>query len=229
MYGPPASGPPTYGAPIYGTPGYGAAPPQPPANKRMSTAAIIAIVVGGVLALCCIGGVAIAAFSDPPKDGKDTTSAGQPAVGATQTTAGPAKTPPKAAASTFNLALGTPVTVTSGSGTVEVTVTAAKWQAAGCKGGMGPDDSYLVVDVTVKITSGSESINPLFFDFVTSGGNTVNSVSGMFAGCKDLGSGNGFPAGTVRSGQLVYDAPRGAGVVQYSHSFRQAGSWVIPA
>lgn len=136
-----------------------------------------------------------------------------------------------AKANTFNQPIGTTIIAAGPEGTTEVTVTAAKRQKTACKPNSfnRPETGwYVVIDVTVKVTSGTAPINPLYFSYVDAGNSEV--AGAIFASCKDLGSGSDFPAGTVRSGQLAYDVAAGPGTLTWSGVLGgQRGSWVIPA
>jgi hypothetical protein len=63
QYGDPQYGAPQHGAPQYGAPQYGA---PPPVRKKSSALKIVLIVVG-VIAVLCVGGVAIVAFAAKDK------------------------------------------------------------------------------------------------------------------------------------------------------------------
>ncbi|GGM53172.1 DUF4352 domain-containing protein [Dactylosporangium sucinum] len=109
---PPGFHPPTSGFPA--PPPFPPPPPGPPKKKGLSAGAIVGIVLGSVVALCCVVGVIFAAVSDPPKKntadeqpapaasnaaGSGAPASGAPASAAT-TPAKPAKTSDVAAAGT---------------------------------------------------------------------------------------------------------------------------------
>jgi hypothetical protein len=160
----------------------------------------------------------------------DTTSTSSTPGTTGQAVAQPAQAQPTKA-NTFNQPIGTTIVARSSKGTTEVTVTASKRQKNACKPtslNKAESGAYVIIDVTVKITDGVGSINPLYFAYVDAGGTTISEA--IFASCKDLGSGNDFPAGTVRSGQLAYDVATGPGTLSWSGVLGgQLGSWTIPA
>ncbi|WP_432834026.1 DUF4352 domain-containing protein [Dactylosporangium sp. CA-092794] len=110
---PPSYHPPTGGFPATG-PLPAPYPPQPPKKKGLSTGAIIGIVIGGIVAVCCLGGIIVAATSDSGKKpgsqaadqetaaaqpgGNTTQPAGNTAVAPKATTGAPVKTSNVAAA-----------------------------------------------------------------------------------------------------------------------------------
>jgi hypothetical protein len=193
--------------------------PVGPPKKKRGLGLIIGIVIGAVL-LCGIGMVIVA-----------TAGTNKPA---TLTTAAPGTAPAPAKAepskvSTRNAPLGAILSVGLPQGTVEVLVSAVSKPSIGCDGKEHAKFTWVVIDVTVTVTKGTGSINPLFFKFIDSSGNKAEDFAGMFAGCRPLDSGNNMPAGTKRAGQLVYDLKVTTGTLEYGNGMGDAyGSWLIP-
>ncbi|MBM2622746.1 hypothetical protein JIG36_45325 [Actinoplanes sp. LDG1-06] len=72
--------------------------------------------------------------------------------------------------------------------------------------------------MTIAVTEGSASMNPLHFEWVGDNGITADSISGAFSGCakNNLSSANGVRAGQKRAGQIVFDVPSAKGAVEFS-------------
>ncbi len=200
---PVVSGPPQQ----YGPPPAGFYPPQPP-PKKSNTGKIILGVVGGLLGLCVLGSVISAVAGD------DSGTTGTPPKAQAADTGQPAGKPgdepaPKKEAekSTFNVAVGSTLTLDEGGGVQDWTLVSAKYRKS-C-GGLGDAEKggFLIVDVRVTQKEGTGSVNPLFFNYVSDDGTTQDSLSGAFSGCEkdSLDATNSLRAGQKRSGQVVFD------------------------
>ena len=226
------------GAPVYPTsalppPAY--ANPAPTSNKK--TLIILFSVIGGVvLLLCClVGGGALLyrAVSADTVTGPRANPTNQPSIveptrSAPRTTA--ATTAP--AGRTTNLALGQAATFSDSDGRWTVAITSREWRDTNCDDSSffpDPDGRLLVVDVVFEVLAGEASINPLYFDYKDSAGRSGDFS--FFSGCDepDLESDNNLPAGTRRTGKLVFDVTGGqTGTVEYSMPISDVqGSWKI--
>ncbi len=123
---------------------------------------------------------------------------------------------------------GDKLIINDADGTIEITVGNFRTRNAACNEIMpGPKKGmFMIADVTAEITKGTGSINPFYFSWVAEDGTEENGIGGAFSGCgKLMTSGNNLPAGSKRSGQLIFDVKDQNGVVEYKHRFRTAGSW----
>lgn len=225
---------PNYGGYQLGNAPYGdAAPAVPPApKKKNNTLRVIGAMAAIIGVICCggaIGSVFLNTGDSADKQGaavvtSSAAPAGKPTTAAPAAPAAEETEENTPGGETFNLRLGTTITTTTDEGTLEVTLSKSKIKSprtTACKEYMSkPDAYYIVVDVRVKITKGTGSINPLYFTYVAPDGTTAEAISGMFAGCgKALDSGNDLRAGTLRSGQLVFDASAKTGSIEFGGSF----------
>ncbi|MFG3679070.1 hypothetical protein ACGF5H_03055 [Micromonospora chalcea] len=232
-YPPPGGGqpyPPT-GAP-YPPPG---APFGPPAKKSNKNVWITIGIVAALLLLLCCGGGIFAVYSGVNKAQEVVDSPPTPSVtdgvpaqetptGAPTGTPQPGTTDDK----TFNMPAGDKLIINDADGTIEITVGNFRTRNAACNEIMpGPKKGmFMIADVTAEITKGTGSINPFYFSWVAEDGTEENGIGGAFSGCgKLMTSGNNLPAGSKRSGQLIFDVKDQNGVVEYKHRFRTAGSW----
>ncbi len=101
---------------------------------------------------------------------------------------------------------------------VEITITSAESKpTCGASARKPETGSYLVADVTVKVKSGTASVKATDFDFAsTAGGWPHRDIGPEFTGCGGTGLGtlDNIPAGTERTGRLVFDVS-GAGRIVY--------------
>ena len=212
------------------------AAPPPPAKQRKAWLPWALGALALVLLLGC-GGVAMAVVSasaDLAKvsdERRERTATSSPKPKPTRAPAPVVEDEPEPEP-TENLAAGQTLTVTQGGDTMQVRLANFTSRKSACDDFMPAPESgrFLVVDVSVTVVSGSGSINPLFFTFVTDGGETVNSMSGLFSGCgRPLGSGNDFSAGTKRAGQLVFDVNPVKGQIVYEGGLGSnvLGSWRV--
>ncbi|MEV0002557.1 hypothetical protein AB0H28_09750 [Micromonospora sp. NPDC050980] len=242
--------PPTSGAPYpppgqYPPPGggypAGPYPPPPPGQpfgpaKKSSKKVWITIgIVAVVLLLLCCGGGIFAVYSGAKKTQEAIDSVPTPGI----TYRNPVDDPPTGGTSappqpgttddeTFNMPAGDKLIVNDDDGTVEITVGNFRTKDAACREFMpGPKNGmFLIADVTAEVTKGTGSINPFFFTWKGADGTEESGIGGAFSGCgKLMTSGNNLPAGSKRSGQLIFDVKDRNGVVEYEHHLRTAGSW----
>ncbi|MER5608213.1 DUF4352 domain-containing protein [Micromonospora tulbaghiae] len=232
---------------------------EPAAPKKRYNGLVVGLVVSGVALLACCGGLSAIVGGESETQrvsggGVVVTTTAAPTTAA-PTTAAPTTAAPTTAAPTTaapeptevapepepsdddvsGKPLGTTLIHTTLDGEVEITVTRSKKYPKARKSACdsyspGPDEGYyLVLDVKVKVVSGTGSINPLYFKFVDNDGYEASTISGAFSGCgKSLGSGNNLRAGTKRAGQLVFDVASVKGEVVYSQPFRGlSGSWKV--
>ncbi|GAA3738027.1 hypothetical protein GCM10022379_04340 [Micromonospora maritima] len=187
-----------------------------------------------MLLLCCGGGIfAIYSGAKKTKEAIDTLPTpgvtysnpiGDTPTDGTSSTPQPGTTDDK----TFDMPAGDKLIVNDDEGTIEITVGNFRTKSAACREFMpGPKNgTFLIADVTAEVTKGTGSINPFFFTWKAADGTEENGIGGAFSGCgKLMTSGNNLPAGSKRSGQLIFDVKDQNGVVEYEHNLRTAGSW----
>ncbi|WP_242623979.1 DUF4352 domain-containing protein [Micromonospora kangleipakensis] len=234
-YPPPVSGggyspsgpyPPAPGQP------FGAPPPAAP-RSRKKVWLTIGIAAAVLLLLCCGGGI-FAIYAGAKKVEKATESLPTPAV-----TNAPVDEPSSGAADptpdadrttgeTFNMEPGDTLVIDDEDGTIQLTVDNFRTSAKACKTYMpGPEEGmYVIADVTAEVTKGTGSFNPFFFRWVGADGTEASGMGGALSGCgKLLPSGNDLPAGSKRTGQLIFDVKDKNGTVEYEHRLKTAGSW----
>jgi hypothetical protein len=240
-----APGQPPYapGQPPY-APGQPAYPNQTPASNRRPLL-IIGSLVAALLVLCCGGGAIVyVALKDRLPTGSPTTgpittappvdvpTGDQPTEGPTEPDPDPTTQPPQDG-ETFNMDVGDTVRVTERGDEWRVTVTNMQWRAEACGGLVPPDGQILVADVTFEVVEGKASINPLYFTWVGSDGESESTVSGLFTGCAQpsLQSGSNLDAGTTVSGKIAFDVTGSTtGVIMYEELLGgEIASWVAPA
>lgn len=241
---PPPSGPP---APYYGglTPGvpYGAAPyggvpagpPVPPPRGRRNTVVIVVCALAALLVLLCGGGAtAVVLMADrlaaeptpaPTRSGRPQRLA-EPVLPLPSVSPSPSRPPVLE-----NQKVGSTLVVADDEGTLEVTLASVKVLKKGCSGYAEKPESgtFLLAEVTLKVTDGLASVNPLYFAFVAPDGNTANAFDGALSDCdkRRLDASNNLRAGTVRKGQLVFDVKAKGQIVYQDSGGRTAGSWQI--
>ncbi|MEU7982142.1 DUF4352 domain-containing protein [Micromonospora sp. NPDC049081] len=231
-YPPPGGGyPPPPGAPV--PPGYPLGPP-PGGSSGKKVWIVIGIVVAVLVLLCC-GGIVVAAVvgGSRANEAADDWERSLPTPGATAAPTLPGGRPSAAPSSTgdetFNLKAGETLVISDDDGTIEITVRSFSTSTKGCRSFAPPPDKgmYLIADVTATVTKGTASINPFYFQWVADNGTTVNGLAGALSGCGGdmLDSGSSIPAGSKRSGAVVFDVADKKGVVEYQHRFEAAGSW----
>ncbi|MBM0229993.1 MULTISPECIES: DUF4352 domain-containing protein [Micromonospora] len=242
-YPPPVSGagypPPVSGAgyppsgpypPAPGQP-FGAPPGAAPRSKK-KVWVTLGIVAAVLLLLCCGGGI-LAIYAGAKKVEKAAESLPTPAVtnAPAEPSSGAADPTPDAdqtTGETFNMEPGDTLVIEDEDGTIQLTVDNFRTSAKACKTYMpGPDEGmYLIADVTAQVTKGTGSFNPFFFRWVGADGTEASGMGGALSGCgKLLPAGNDLPAGSKRTGQLIFDVKDKNGAVEYQHRLKTAGSW----
>ncbi|WP_089156534.1 hypothetical protein [Micromonospora sp. NBS 11-29] len=231
-------------APAEAYPGSGPYPPPapfgpPPRNSSRNVWLTVGLVVALLLVLCCGGGI-FAVYSGTKKAQREIGTLPTPGItfgGPTDSptygtpTDGPSTSTPQPGTTddeTFNMPAGDKLIINDDEGTIEITVGNFQTKKTACREFM-PDPKngmYLVADVTAEITKGTGSINPFYFSWKGTDGTRESGIAGAFSGCgKLMTSGNNLPAGSKRSGQLIFDVKDTNGVVEYQHRLRTAGSW----
>ncbi|SCL36465.1 protein of unknown function [Micromonospora pallida] len=220
-------------------------PPSKSSGGGGGKTALIGVAVVVVLVLlCCVGSIFVVLASDD--GGTQGTGIGQaptpgsqgaPLVrptdaqpfGATEpTTAAPEPTGSEQDGETFNMKAGDTLVITDDEGTVEITIDRFTTSNKGCRSfAPDPDEGmYLIADVTVRVTKGTASVNPFYFEWVGQDGKTANGLVGALSGCgSPLASGVDLRSGSKRTGTVVFDVADKKGVVEYQHNFEAAGSW----
>jgi hypothetical protein len=212
----------------YGAPPPGFYPPQTPPRKKGS-GKIIVLIVAVIAGLCLVGGVINAVTGGNTKAKSPGSSVKAPGVSGQ-----PAKEdePAEKLPSTFNVKLGTTLTIKDFEGTQEVTIKSAKTFKKGCES-FSPDPEqgvYVVLDVLVMAKAGTVSVNSLWFNWEGQDGTSANALSGAFSGCEknDLGTTNDLRPGQKRAGQVTFDASSAKGSVEYRQlGSDTAGSWKV--
>ncbi|MBM7086748.1 DUF4352 domain-containing protein [Micromonospora humidisoli] len=228
-YPPPGGGYP----PPPGGPGYPLGPAKPAGSSNKNVWIVVGLVVALVVLLCCGGIIALAvAGGDKADEAAGEFDPSPPTPGVTAAPGLPGDPPSAAPSSTdesFNLKAGQTLVISDNDGTIEITVRSFSTSTKGCRSYAPPPNKgfYLIADVTATVTKGTSSINPFYFQWVADDGTTVNGLAGAFSGCGGdlLDSGSGIPAGSKRSGSVVFDVADKNGVVEYQHKFKAAGSW----
>ncbi|WP_157562525.1 DUF4352 domain-containing protein [Micromonospora chokoriensis] len=217
---------------VTGASGYliSAPPPvQPNGSKR--SAVLVAVTAAVLTLLSCAGGiVAVVIGADPAST---TASVAPPSPDATRRV-----TPSRAAASpstspptngdTRGMSPGDTLIIDGDDGTVEITVTKFSSATKPCKShGQKPGEGmYVIADVTVAVTKGTVSTNPLFFQWVAADGTKTTAIGGAFSGCgKPMPASDDLTAGAKRTGSVVFDVHDTSGALEYQDQFQTAGSW----
>ncbi|MEV4655242.1 DUF4352 domain-containing protein [Micromonospora sp. NPDC049301] len=204
-------------------------PPPVPTKNSKKTVVVIAVTAAVLTLLCCAGGI-VAVVIGANRAANEVTEA-LPTPDVTRGVGQPRNASPAPAPSsgdTRNMAAGDTLVIDGDDGTIEITVTKFSSATKPCTSyGLKPDEGmYVIADVTVTVTSGTGSVNPLFFQWVAADGTETNAIAGAFSGCgKPMPAGNDLTAGTRRTGSVVFDVPDTNGVLEYQHEFETAGSW----
>jgi hypothetical protein len=201
-------------------------PPTAPTKKGMSTRKILLIVGAGLLALCCIGGIAVFAIGGSAvKKAADAAASATPAkpTAAPATTAA-ATTPADAGPKTMNI--GDTAQIAGGDGAAGTITVSAPANRKGALDGK----NYVVVTVDIACTSGSIAYNPLYFKLKDAGGVEYNT--GFFGGLGDELKSGDLPAGQKVHGTVGFEAPAAAlhgSLVELSNAGLQTiGYWKLP-
>ncbi|WP_406074836.1 DUF4352 domain-containing protein [Micromonospora sp. NBC_01638] len=217
---------------VPGVPGYPLLAPPPVQSKGAKKTVVVVAVTAAVLTLLsCAGGivaVVIGASRTAPTVSEALPTPDVPrGVGQPPATA-PSSTPPPIDDDTRNMSPGDTLVLDGDDGTVEITVTKFRSATKPCTSrGLKPDEGmYVIADVTVAVTKGTASSNPLFFHWVAADGTKTTAIGGALSGCgKPMPASNDLAAGTKRTGSVVFDVPDTSGALEYQHQFKTAGSW----
>lgn len=189
----------------------------PPAQTASAKRAVVAVAVSAaVFALLCSAGAIVAVVIGTTRGVEPSTTAASPSTSS------------PGIGDTRNMSPGDTLVVDGDKGTVEITVTKFRSATKPCKShGTKPDEGlYVIADVTVAVTRGTASTNPLSFHWVAADGTTSEAVGGAFSGCgKPIPTGKDLTAGTRRTGSVVFDVHDTSGALEYQHQFQTAGSW----
>ncbi|MET8525555.1 hypothetical protein [Micromonospora sp. NPDC005172] len=214
-----------------GGPGYPPTTPPVATKSSKKTVVVVAVTAAVLTLLCCAGGIVAVVFGANRAANEVTDALPTPGVtrgvGQPPATAAPS---PRAAdgGDTRDMSVGDTLVLDDSSGTVEITVTKFSTSAKPCTSyGLEPDEGmYVIADVTVAVTRGTGSANPLYFQWVAADGTETNAIAGAFSGCgKPIPAGNDLTAGTRRTGSVVFDVHDRSGVLEYQPRFATAGSW----
>ncbi|WP_422738204.1 DUF4352 domain-containing protein [Micromonospora sp. WMMD729] len=206
-------------------------PPPTPTATSQRTVVAVAVTTAVLALMFCAGGI-VAVVIGAKHAANEVTEAlptpgvtggvGQPAVGATPSPV------PSVAGVARTMSVGDTLVIDDNGGTVEITVTKFRTATKPCKSyGLKPDEGlFVIADVTVAVTKGTGSANPLFFQWVAADGTETNAVTGAFSGCgKPIPAGNDLAAGSRRTGSVVFDVHDTSGMLEYQHRFATAGFW----
>ena len=215
-----------------GGPGYPLTMPPPvPTKGSKKTVVAIAVTAAVLTLLFCAGGI-VAVVIGANRATNEVTDA-LPTPGVTRGVGQPPTTAPPSpqsstAGDTRNMSAGDTLVIDDNGGTIEITVTKFSTANKPCRSyGLKPDEGmFVIADVTVTVTKGTGSANPLYFQWVGADGTEANAIAGAFSGCgQPMPAGNDLTAGTKRTGSVVFDVHDTKGVLEYQHEFETAGSW----
>jgi hypothetical protein len=204
---------------ISGGPGYPIIAPPPTQSNRSKTSVVVVAVTAAVLTLLsCAGGIVAVVIG---------TNRATTHVSGAQASATPS-TSPTTHGDTREMSPGETLVVDGDGGTVEITVTKISSATKPCKShGLKPGAGlYVIADVTVAVTRGTASTNPLYFQWVAADGTKATAIGGALSGCgKPMPASDDLTAGTKRTGSVVFDVHDTAGALEYQDHFQTAGSW----
>ncbi|MET8089854.1 DUF4352 domain-containing protein [Micromonospora sp. NPDC005220] len=200
-----------------GGPGYPIiAPPPVQTDRSKKSAVVVAVTVAVFALLSCAGGIVAVVI------GANHASTTVSEAGATPST------PPPVDGDTRDMSPGDTLIVNSEAGTVEITVTKFSSATKPCKRqGLKPGEGmYVIADVTVAVTKGIASTNPLFFQWVAADGTKTTAIGGALSGCGEpMPASDDLTAGTRHTGSVVFDVHDTSGALEYQDQFETAGSW----
>ncbi|MEU4551060.1 DUF4352 domain-containing protein [Micromonospora violae] len=197
-------------------PGYPIIAAPPLRTERSKRSAVVVAVTAAVLTLLASAGGIVAVVIG--------TKSAATAVGEARTTASPSPVNND----TRDMSPGDTLVIDRDAGTVEITVTKFSSATKPCKShGLKPGGGvYVIADVTVAVTKGTASTNPLFFQWVAADGTKTTAIGGAFSGCgKPMAASDDLTAGTRRTGSVVFDVHNTSGALEYQDQFQTAGSW----
>ncbi|MGW5557641.1 hypothetical protein ACWER9_10510 [Micromonospora sp. NPDC003944] len=200
-----------------GGPGYPIiAPPAVQTDRSKKAAVVVAVSAAVLTLLSCAGGIVAVVI------GTKRTSTTVSEARATPSS------PPSVYGDTREMSPGDTLVVDGAAGTVEITVTKFSSATKPCKShGLKPGEGmYVIADVTVAVTRGTASTNPLYFQWVAADGSKTTAIGGAFSGCgKPMPAVDDLTAGTRRTGSVVFDVHDTSGALEYQDQFQTAGSW----
>jgi hypothetical protein len=209
-------------------------PPRYALVRKSNANRIAAVVVGGLLVLCC-GGIGLAALTDDTSTTTAPTAAtgtaGQEPTGDAEAGREPEAAPADDAGS-FNVPAGSRIVHRDGGGTVQAVMRSVRTHRKACNSiDVEPENGlFVVVDVIVSQTKGKGSVNPLDFTFVAEDGTSANALSAVFSGCDEPSlAAADLRAGQKRAGKIAFDASMRAGTLEWAPGglgSDTAGSWV---
>jgi hypothetical protein len=209
-------------------------PPRYALVRKSNANRIAAVVVGGLLVLCC-GGIGLAALTDDTSTTTAPTAAtgtaGQEPTGDAEAGREPEAAPADDAGS-FNVPAGSRIVHRDGGGTVQAVMRSVRTHRKACNSiDVEPENGlFVVVDVIVSQTKGKGSVNPLDFTFVAEDGTSANALSAVFWGCDEPSlAAADLRAGQKRAGKIAFDASMRAGTLEWAPGglgSDTAGSWV---
>jgi hypothetical protein len=209
-------------------------PPRYALVRKSNANRIAAVVVGGLLVLCC-GGIGLAALTDDTSTTTAPTAAtgtaGQEPTGDAEAGREPEAAPADEAGS-FNVPAGSRIVHRDGGGTVQAVMRSVRTHRKACNSiDVEPENGlFVVVDVIVSQTKGKGSVNPLDFTFVAEDGTSANALSAVFSGCDEPSlAAADLRAGQKRAGKIAFDASMRAGTLEWAPGglgSDTAGSWV---
>ncbi|MET7371076.1 hypothetical protein [Micromonospora arida] len=217
-----------------GGPGYPLTMPPPlPAKNSKKTVIIVAVTAAVLALLCCAGGITAVVIGANRAADEVSEAEALPTPDVTRGVGQPpASTPssarPSTTGETQNMSVGDTMVIDNTRGTIEITVTKFSKSTTACRAnGFKPSKGlYVIADVSVSVTMGTASTNPLYFRWIAADGTTTSPISGTLSGCGTaLPSGSGLTSGTTRTGNLVFNVADTNGVLEYRHEFRNAGTW----
>lgn len=198
-------------------PQYPAVPPQPfpavqPVKKGLGTAAIIAIVVGSLIALCCVGGTIIAVFGPDPADKPSAVAATEdepedmPAVKATETPAA-APSPTKAAEpdGPVTVKVGQAVDVKFMSAQTRVTIKSVKKAKSPNQFTQPKRGQFVAVMVDIFATKGQTDLGPSNFRLIAKDGTVYQSEFLVVGIDPQLDAMTTINEGQRKNGNVVFD------------------------
>nr|WTA68474.1 DUF4352 domain-containing protein [Micromonospora sp. NBC_00855] len=194
------------------------APPPAQTDRAKKSVVVVAVTAAVLTLLSCAGGIVAVVIGT--KGTSSTVSEARASVSPS--------TPPSVNGGSRVMSPGDTLVVDGDAGTVEITVTKFSSATKPCKShGLKPGEGmYVIADVTVAVTKGTASTNPLYFQWVAADGTKTTAIGGAFSGCgKPMPASDDLTAGTKRTGSVVFDVHDTSGALEYQDQFRTAGSW----
>lgn len=178
-----------------------------PAKKGLSTGAIIAIVIGSLIALCCVAGTVVALAgggdTDPPSAVAATDDPPSPADPSESAAAAPPPSP--AADGPVTVKVGQAVNVSSGGAQTKVTIKSVKKAKSTNMFDEAERGQFVAVDVDIFATKGETDLGPSNFRLIAKDG-TVYKYEIMIAGIKpQLDAMTTVQEGQRKTGKVVFD------------------------